>query len=90
MDDSKQFSFQDFLVTAPLYTSETIEKGGILRLLFFDRFVKIDAHCPSCGRESVFHSENVSGFNNPKADAYLFHGAHAITFACQRNASHKM
>lgn len=73
-----------FLLNTPVYTPYQLPSTNDLSLLFF-RGLKLDGHCPRCGRDTTFSSVNTRGQWNGSPSLY-----ETVTLACARDGTHRL
>lgn len=79
--------FHEFLLDSPLYDAFQRPSSETLQALLYSNGLKMDGHCPGCGRETTYTSEGPLAswsVNSPP----IYSGA--ITLYCARSKNHAM
>lgn len=88
-NEGNQAWLQSWLFDTPLYAETEIDFESIFWLLCKD--VRIDGHCPFCGRGAIFHRD--SGQLDVDKTQYVFdYGTECLflSFACGREKKHRL
>jgi len=90
MNGGSDFNPQSFVFETPLYETLTPAPKSLENYvrLFNLRHAKVDGYCPSCGRETVFHSLPL--FQGKIARQEEVFGFRTVVLACQRETSHSI